>query len=104
VSTDQKYRDEAWTLHVTFDPVETAHLESGVDEPFAFARYAANRSGALHEEMPVFMKWEKDEETGTRTVTVTSDVLDYLSNLQVWVSYHTIPRKVELVRNKERGW
>lgn len=100
MSTDKKYRDEAWTLRVKFDPPETAHLESGVDEAYAFAKHAANMSGALHEEIPVFMKWEKHEDE-TRTVTVTSDVVDYLANLQQWCTYHTIPLRVDLIRNEK---
>lgn len=94
---------ESWTLEVTFDLVgdQTGQEEyAGVDEAFMFARYAATESGGLWEEFREFMKWPK----GSRTVTVTSDVLDYLARLQTWLMYHTIPRQVKLVRNKgDRG-
>lgn len=95
------FAPERWTLEVTFDLMEDQDKSDqgeyrGVDEAFRFARYAATQSGALWEEYRVFMKWPK----GSRTVTVTSDVLDYLANLQQWCTYHTIPRQMKLVRNE----
>ncbi|QWT29836.1 hypothetical protein PP631_gp055 [Streptomyces phage KimJongPhill] len=92
--------EERWTLTVTFDLMEDQDKSDqgeyrGVDEAFRFARYAATLSGGLWEEVREMMKWPK----GSRTVTVTSDVLDYLCTLQTWVTYHTIPRQMKLVRN-----
>jgi hypothetical protein len=97
---------ERWTLEVTFDLIEDQDQSGwnpnlqGVDEAFRFARYAATQSGGLWEEFREFVKWPK----GSRTVTVTSDILDYLANLQSWVVMNTVPRQVKLVRNhQERG-
>lgn len=92
---------ERWTLEVTFDLIEdqTSYVGGeyhGVDEAFRFVRHAAQESGGLWEEFREMIKWPK----GSRTVTVTSDILDYLCNLQTWVTFHTIPRQMKLVRNK----
>ncbi|QEQ93633.1 hypothetical protein SEA_ZUKO_55 [Streptomyces phage Zuko] len=100
------FMEERWTLEVTFDLIEDQD-QSGwspslqdVDEAFRFARYAATQSGGLWEEFREMIKWPK----GSRTVTVTADVLDYLVNLMDWTTMHTVPRQVKLVRNhRERG-
>lgn len=99
------FLEERWTLEVTFDLMEDQAKSDqgeyhGVDEAFRFVRYAAEQSGGLWEEIREMVKWPK----GSRTVTVTADVLDYLCNLQTWVTYHTIPRQMKLTRNHgERG-
>lgn len=97
---DVEFQRERWSLLVTFDLMEDQDRSDqgeyrGVDEAYRFAKYAASQSGALWEELREMMKWPK----GSRTVEITSDVLDYLAMLQQWVTYHTIPRKMELVRN-----
>lgn len=97
---DVPFLEERWTLEVTFDLLEDQAKSDqgeyrGVDEAYRFAKYAATQSGGLWEEFREMIKWPK----GSRTVTVTADVLDYLANLQQWVTMHTIPRQVKLVRN-----
>lgn len=97
---DVPFLEERWTLEVTFDLLEDQAKSdqgeyAGVDEAYRFAKYAATQSGGLWEEFREMIKWPK----GSRTVTVTADVLDYLANLQQWVTMHTIPRQVKLVRN-----
>lgn len=95
------FMQERWTLEVTFDLIEDqdqTHWSpelQGVDEAFRFARFAATQSGGLWEEIREMIKWPK----GSRTVTVTSDVLDYLVRCSDWATMHTIPRQVKLVRN-----
>lgn len=95
-----QFQPERWTLEVTFDSIEEQKksiMWNGVDEAFSFAKHAADQSGALWEEVREMIKWPK----GSRTVTVTADILDYLANLQQWVTFHSIPKRVELVRNVE---
>lgn len=100
------FLEERWTLEVTFDLLEDQNQTNwrpelqGVDEAYRFAKYAAVQSGGLWEEIREMVKWPK----GSRTVTVTADILDYLANLQQWVTYNTVPRQIKLVRNhRERG-
>lgn len=102
---DVPFVEERWTLEVTFDLIEDQDRSGwgpecqGVDEAFRFARFAAEQSGGLWEEFREMIKWPK----GSRTVTVTADVLDYLARLSDWAMMNTIPRQVKLVRNgKER--
>lgn len=100
------FMEERWTLEVTFDLLVDQDKSNwgtefqGVDEAFMFARYAATQSGGLWEEFREMIKWPK----GSRTVTVTADVLDYLARLSDWALMNTIPRQVKLVRNdSQRG-
>src|ERR1044072_7476148 len=103
---DVPFLEERWTLEVTFDLIEdqdqsgwSSELQ-GVDEAFRFARFACEQSGGLWEEFREMVKWPK----GSRTVTVTADILDYLVRLMEWATMHTVPRQVKLVRNhRERG-
>lgn len=95
------FMEERWTLEVTFDLLEDQAKSDlgenhGVDEAFRFARFAAEQSGGLWEEIREIIKWPK----GSRTVTVSSDILDYLARLQDWATMHTIPRQVKLTRNE----
>lgn len=99
------FLEERWSLEVTFDLMEDQTRNDGgeyegVDEAYRFAKFAAVQSGGLWEEIREMIKWPK----GSRTVTVTADVLDYLARLMDWATMHTIPRQVKLVRNHhERG-
>jgi hypothetical protein len=98
---DVAFVEERWTLTVTFDLMKDQTTYDGgehygVDEAFRFARFAAEQCGGLWEEFREIIKWPK----GSRTVTVTSDILDYLVRLMDWVAMHTIPRQVKLVRNE----
>ena len=100
-----EFQRQRWSLIVTFDSLESQAKSDwdeyrGVDEAFRFVRYAAETSGALWEELREMIQWPK----GSRTIEVSADIVDYLATLQQWVTFHTIPLRVELVRNdKERG-
>ncbi len=102
---DVAFVQERWTLTVTFDRLKDQSTYSdgefaGVDEAFRFARYAGEQCGGLWEEFREMIKWPK----GSRTVTVTADVLDYLVRLMNWVTMNAIPVSIRLIRNdKERG-
>lgn len=100
-----EFQRQRWSLIVTFDSL-AAQAESdwyefdGVDEAYRFVRQVAETFGGLWEELREMVQWPK----GSRTIEVSADIVDYLATLQQWVTFHTIPLKVELVRNdKGRG-
>lgn len=99
------YIEERWVLEVTFDSIEDQKADQyvsnptpGVDEAWSFVRHAVNECGGVSWEIREFIKWEK----GSRTVTVTSDVIEFLADLQHWLVMMTIPVKVELRRSQGR--
>lgn len=93
---------DRWTLTVEFDPLET---QQRADPDLAFPRDECSRViahllkkwGLLPEELQETAEW-----TSTR-LTVTSDVLDPLAVALGFITMHTVPTAVRLIRDSERG-
>lgn len=97
------YIEERWVLEVTFDSFEKQNeregywTSDGIDDAWRFVRHVVDQCGGVSWEIREFVKWEK----GSRTVTVTSDVIEFLADLQSWVTMHCIPVKMELRRTED---
>ena len=94
---------DRWTLTVEFDSLAAATAagsDIGADCPLgeAAAFYAHVR------EYWDLLSEELDECTrlSGETVTVTTDIIDSLEDPLKWVMMHTVPRRVELVREESR--
>ena len=101
-----KFQQGRWSLYVTFDPV-AAQFSGGYgrefEEAWKFCMWVARNFGGLHFELPEILRWERYADTGRTHVEVSVDILDFQARALDWLTYHTIPVEVRLVRNGERG-
>ena len=94
---ERKFQQEKWSLHLEFDPHDAD--DPDWDETVMFMMYVARTFGGLWEELREILS----HEIGTTKVEISTNELDYLGRLMQWVTYHTIPREMRLVRNGARS-
>ena len=93
---------DRWTLRVVFDSTETqTRMDPSsrfpLDEASQFMAFIGKTSGALPEELSVFVEWSLGE------VTVQSPGLGFINSCFSWLCMHTVPQSMFVTRNEERG-
>lgn len=99
-SERERFERERWSLFLEFDPYEVqaqGEMINILGDRAALEAFVLREFGGLPEELPEI--W-LDHEDGR--IEISTSILDFQAKIMHWVTMHTIPRKMELVRNEER--
>lgn len=97
-----RFQRERWSLFLEFDSFEIQsqpgrELLHPLGEKAAVEAHILETFGGLPEEYAEVVMHHEDGR-----MEVSASVLDYLCSVMQWVTFHTIPRVVNLVRNEDR--
>lgn len=97
----ERFERERWSLFLEFDPYEVqakGEMLSVLGDRAELEAYVLREFGGLPEELPEI--W-LDHEDGR--IEISTSILDFQAKIMEWVTMHTIPREMKLVRNEERS-
>lgn len=94
------WRDN-WSLHMEFDSYQEQMERESMCHPLgdmaSVEEYVLREFGGLPEELGEVLRSEGDGK-----LELTVDILDFAAKVMEWCVFHTIPRRLELVRNSIR--
>lgn len=99
-SRRDRFERARWSLYVTFDSYEIqaqGEMLNPLGDKAALEGYVLREFGGLPEELPEI--W-LDHEDGR--IEISTEVLDFLAKVMDWITMHTIPQEIKLVRNGDR--
>ncbi len=99
-SESERFERERWSLFLEFDPYEVqaqGEMLHPLGDRASLEAFVLREFGGLPEELPEI--W-LDHEDGR--IEISTSILDFQVKIMHWVTMHTIPREMKLVRNEER--
>lgn len=90
-----------WSLFVELDPYEVAAQDvypmSELGEKAELERYLLRQFSRVSEALDTVMRTHDDGR-----IEITAGDIEFMGNVIQWITFHTIPREMRLVRNEER--
>jgi hypothetical protein len=99
---NERFQGERWSLFVVFDSYDiqasdTREMLNVLGEKAALESHILNTFGGLPEEYAEIVRHHNDGR-----MEISSGQVEYLAQIMEWVTYHTIPQEMKLVRNEDR--